>query len=532
MTTLSARLIGAALVALGLAQPAFAHPHIMIDAKAVVRLDEAGRVTALHHSWTFDTAFSVWMVQGLDTDGDGVVTAAEMQELADENMLGLADYGFYTYAGDGMDFTAIGDQKMVYADNRVTLDYTITATTPQPVGERFELGVYDPEYYVAISVNQPSDVVLENAPGGCAVRLEPPVPMPPEIEERLYSLGPEVLELPPDLAAAMRGTQGMVVLSCGAANTATTAMEATEQMAAARPAAPFGGPPPEVGLTLPRSGFFGWLQTQQRDFYAALTASLDALRTDWTAFWVLGGLSFLYGIFHAAGPGHGKVVISSYVLANEQQLRQGIVLSGLSALTQSLVAIGFVLVLAGLLNLTSTAMGEAAHWVGVVSYAMVALLGLWLVLRKVLGWGHSHDHDHHHDHQGHDHDHHHSHAHQDHGHNMHHAVGPGDIRGNWREQLGVVVAVGLRPCSGALVVLVFALSQGLLAAGIAAVLLMGLGTAITVAALATLAVTAKGLAGRIGGADSAIARTLVWWAELAGALVVLAFGVLLLVASI
>lgn len=115
---------------------------------------------------------------------------------------------------------------------------------------------------------------------------------------------------------------------------------------------------------------------------------------------------------------------------------------------------------------------------------------------------------------------------------MHHAVGPADLKGNWREQLGVVLAVGLRPCSGALVVMVFALSQGLLAAGIAAVLLMGLGTAITVAALATLAVTAKGLAGRIGGADSAVAHAIMWWAELIGALAVLGFGVLLLLASL
>ncbi|KKB08193.1 hypothetical protein VE26_10390 [Devosia chinhatensis] len=339
----------------------------------------------------------------------------------------------------------------------------------------------------------------------------------------------------------MRGTQGMIVLSCGDAPPAATAMEAVNQMAQSRPATPFGGPPPEVGLNLPRTGFFGWLQTQQRDFYAALTAALDALRTDWTAFWVLGGLSFAYGVFHAAGPGHGKVVISSYVLANERQLRQGIALSTLSALLQGVVAVGFVLVLAGVLNLTSTALGEAAHWVGVVSYGLVALLGLWLVLRKIFGWGHQHGHAHEHDHHEHDHDHHghdhhgHDHQHDHHGHDhehMHHAIGPRDIKGDWREQLGVVLAVGLRPCSGALVVLVFALSQGLLAAGIAAVLLMSIGTALTVAALATLAVTAKGLVSRIGGRESALAGRVTWWAELLGALSVLAFGLLLLVASL
>jgi nickel/cobalt exporter len=114
---------------------------------------------------------------------------------------------------------------------------------------------------------------------------------------------------------------------------------------------------------------------------------------------------------------------------------------------------------------------------------------------------------------------------------MHHVVAPSDLRGSWREQLSVVLAVGLRPCSGALVVMVFALSQGVLAAGVASVLLMGLGTAITVGVLASLAVGAKGLASRIGGADSAFAQGLVWWAELAGAVFVLLFGLLLLLAS-
>ncbi len=535
--TISALRRGLTALVLGLfafVAPVQAHPHIFIDAVVNIGFDAEGRVAKLHHSWTFDTAFSVWMVQGLDTDGDGVVSPPEMQELADENMEGLGDFHFYTYAGDDMDFVAVGDQAMRYENNRVTLDFSLSAVAPQPAGPRFELGVYDPEYYVAISIDDVSDVVLTNAPDDCAVHLEPPKPMAPDVEAQLYALGPEVTELPPDLAAAMRGTQGLVVLSCGEAPPAATAVEAAGQMAQSRPALPFGGPPPEVGLNLPQSGFFGWLQQQQRDFYAAMTAALDALRTDWTAFWVLGGLSFAYGVFHAAGPGHGKVVISSYVLANERQLRQGIVLSGLSALMQALVAIGFVLVLAGLLNLTSTAMGEAAHWVGVVSYGLVALLGLWLVLRKVFGWGHGHGHhdhaDHHHGEHDHHHDHDHHHEHDDHP--MHHAVGPRDIKGNWREQLGVVLAVGLRPCSGALVVLVFALSQGVLAAGIVSVLLMSLGTAITVASLATVAVMAKGLAARIGGAKSALAGIVVWWAELLGAVAVLAFGILLLIASL
>ena len=540
-------LAGGAAVALALAAPAMAHPHILIDAKASVVFDASGAVVGLRHAWTFDTAFSAWMIQGLDTNGDRETSPEELQGLADENMVGLADFGFYTYAGIGdalMSFTPAGDQRMVYEDGRVTLSYSVNAVAPLPITGRFELAVYDPEYYVAISFADVSDVTLDNAPASCAAVLEPPKPMAPEVEERLYSLGPEVLELPPDLAAAMRGTQGMIAVTCGEmpVAAASTAIEAAAQVAEARPAKPFGGPPPEPGLNLPRSGFFGWLQDQQRSFYGAMTASLDALRTDWTAFWVLGGLSFLYGVFHAAGPGHGKVVISSYVLANETQLRRGVTLSVLSALLQSVVAVVFVLIAAGLLGMTSVAMGDAANWIGIASYAMVALLGLWLVLRKIFGWGHGHSHkdmahkarEHLHAHDGHEH-HGHDHAHHDHdhAHDDHvHIVTPEATTGSLREQLSVVLAVGLRPCSGALVVLVFALSQGLLPAGIAAVFLMGAGTAITVAVLATLAVTAKGLARRIGGVDNPVTAAVVWWVELAGAAAVLAFGVLLVIASL
>jgi ABC-type nickel/cobalt efflux system permease component RcnA/ABC-type uncharacterized transport system substrate-binding protein len=540
ITSIGRRLIGAVTVLLALAAPALAHPHIFIDAKVAVVFDDTGAVAGLRHAWTFDSAFSAWMVQGLDTDGDRQTSSDEMQELADENMSALADYGFYTYAGPDqaqMDFVPAGDQRMAYQDGHVTLSYSLTATEPLPVTGRFELAVYDPEYYVAISFADGSDVTLENAPASCAAVLEPPKPMDPAVEAQLYALGPEVLELPPELAAAMRGTQGLIVIQCGEIEpvAAATAIDATAQMAAARPATPFGGPPPEVGLNLPRSGFFGWLQDQQRTFYGAMTASLDRLRSDWTAFWVLGGLSFLYGVFHAAGPGHGKVVISSYMLANETQLRRGIWLSGLSAMLQSVVAVVFVLIAAGLLGMTSVAMGDAANWIGIGSYGLVALLGLWLVARKVFGWGHdhghadmahkAHEHLHGHDHH-HDHDHHHH--HDDHV----HAVTPEATSGTWREQASVVLAVGLRPCSGALVVLVFALSQGLLPAGIAAVFLMGVGTAITVAVLATLAVTAKGLARRIGGVDNAATAAVVWWVELLGAVAVLAFGLLLLIASL
>lgn len=103
--------------------------------------------------------------------------------------------------------------------------------------------------------------------------------------------------------------------------------------------------------------------------------------------------------------------------------------------------------------------------------------------------------------------------------------------GDWREQLGVVLSAGLRPCTGALLVLVFSLSQGIFAAGVASAFLMGLGTAITVSVLAVLAVSAKGLARRYLDANGRWGTRLVNIAEVCGALIVLGFGLAMLSTS-
>lgn len=101
-------------------------------------------------------------------------------------------------------------------------------------------------------------------------------------------------------------------------------------------------------------------------------------------------------------------------------------------------------------------------------------------------------------------------------------------RGGWRRGLTAVFAVGLRPCSGAILVLVFALAQGLFWIGVAATLMMGIGTAVTVTAIATLAVGAKGAARSLAAGRSGYGILAVRGLEVAAAALVLAFGLLLL----
>ena len=169
------RLLLALLFAL-VATPALAHPHIFIDAKATIVFNDAGEVTGIRNSWTFDEAFSVWQTQGLDTNGDGVTSSEEMQELAEENLQGLAEYGFYTSAGakdETVPMASMDDARFIYENGRSTLTFGIEPQAPYRINDALEIAIYDPEYYVAITFAGVADVTLENAPEGCGLRLEP-----------------------------------------------------------------------------------------------------------------------------------------------------------------------------------------------------------------------------------------------------------------------------------------------------------------------------------------------------------------------
>jgi ABC-type nickel/cobalt efflux system permease component RcnA len=305
---------------------------------------------------------------------------------------------------------------------------------------------------------------------------------------------------------------------------------------------PFGAPRPSAEPQV--GGIVGWLLSKQSEFYREMSSTIRAAKSDGSAVWTLLVISFAYGIFHAAGPGHGKAVISSYLVANQETARRGIVLSFASALMQSLVAVGIVGICALLLNATARTMCGAEKVIEIVSYALIAAFGARLVWTKGGGFiralqaqqpvpaivGAAH---HHHGH-GHDHGHHHDHHAQDHVHDEHcghsHGPVPSELAGpgGWRRGFGTIFAVGLRPCSGAILVLVFALAQGMFWAGITATLVMGLGTAITVATIAVLAVSAKDLARRLSGASEGGGALIMRGLEFGAAGLVLLFGVGLL----
>lgn len=317
-----------------------------------------------------------------------------------------------------------------------------------------------------------------------------------------------------------------------------------------------------------------WINGHQQAFYRSLTEALKAMREDPSSLLLLVGLSFAYGVFHAAGPGHGKAVISSYLLANEIELRRGILISFVSAFLQGLVAIAVVGTAYLVLRGSSISLTDATRTLEIASYAMIVAFGLWLLVRKLkasfapttpaqasLGglfesadppsggsvtaslfagpaetntqrdpagsrfraMAVAHDHD---------------------------ALAPGSVchecgiahlpdpslvggsTFSLRDAWSAVIAVGMRPCSGALLVMTFSLLNGLLLGGILSVFAMALGTAITVSVLASLAVGAKGLALKLSGPGSRRAGVVASSIEVGAALLVVLLGALLLAASL
>jgi ABC-type nickel/cobalt efflux system permease component RcnA len=299
----------------------------------------------------------------------------------------------------------------------------------------------------------------------------------------------------------------------------------------------------------PFAAVLGWVADQQQTMQRELAMGVKRLKDGnaVAAGFTLAALSFLYGVIHAVGPGHGKAIISSYVIANEQTVKRGVLISFAAAAVQATMAVLLVSVLLIALNATGLEITAWANQLETLSYALIALLGLYLVATHAarIWWrrgagaeerARAHR-DHRHAH-GHAHEHAHAHIHACAHEHVHdeacgHIVDARQLAGpfSWRKALAVVLSVGVRPCTGAILVLVFALTQGLFWAGVAATFAMAFGTALTVAALATLALGSRELALKIGNGNHAWTEAVWNLCALGGAFVILLFGALMFAAS-
>ena len=265
-------------------------------------------------------------------------------------------------------------------------------------------------------------------------------------------------------------------------------------------------------------GLGGWLIAWQSEIFRTLTKAVSNAMQDGNAAWALVSGSFLYGLIHAAGPGHGKMVIASYIVADSRGMKRGIGLSVAAAFLQAMVAIALVTIMALLLKSTARQVNDVTRLIEMIVFAAIAIAGLFVLWRKAgalmtlstdptmasacsPGCGHDH------------------------------LPTPQEASriSAWREWALVVIAAGARPCMGAIVVLTFAASQGLFLVGALSALAMATGVALATSALALLAVGFKEAALRLASGRSLAGIRAILALECFAAALVAALGLMLMV---
>ncbi|WP_230350422.1 nickel/cobalt transporter [Lelliottia sp. WAP21] len=233
--------------------------------------------------------------------------------------------------------------------------------------------------------------------------------------------------------------------------------------------------------------------------------------------------SFLYGVLHALGPGHGKIVITTWLATHPSKLKSSIGLTLASSLLQGMVAIVLVVVVLTLLKLPARQLHLSSFWLEKGSYALVGVLGLllcWRALKKLrmlMGKPTFKTFTPHHVHN----------AQCGCGHQ--HLPTQAQLQSgeDWRARLMIILSMGMRPCSGAIMVLLFSKVIGVFSWGVISALAMAAGTSLTITSLALLVHSFRQLAVKLSGNATPVLWKQVGWTTLA-----LAGGIVLLVAAV
>jgi ABC-type nickel/cobalt efflux system permease component RcnA len=249
----------------------------------------------------------------------------------------------------------------------------------------------------------------------------------------------------------------------------------------------------------------------QRRLNAAL--SDEVLRLHTSQFWAAAGtlflLSFLYGVFHAVGPGHGKVITTAYLATRNARFQHALLMCAANALAQSLTAILLVSAFAAVVDLGSEWILGKSIWLEHLSYALIATVGGVMLYGAATGRQHRHGHG------------------GARGRGAAQAHGPPALR----ELLSMAIAVGIRPCTGAILVLLFTLANHVFWVGVLATLLMGVGVALTLSLMGAATVGARMAITQWVAEESRLSRVGARVMTFGAGLLLLLGGLLLLYAS-
>ena len=165
--------IAAAIVSGGL--PARAHPHMWVDMRSYVVFDEQGLITAIALEWTFDDGYAQMALDGLDTDGDGVYSQAELEPLTKENIASLKDYNYFVVPrvnGDVVPLKDVTDYGQTY-NEKLTLHFEARLAKPvDPHKDEFIYKIYDPEFFIDMQYADKDAIgIVGKMPAGCTLKV-------------------------------------------------------------------------------------------------------------------------------------------------------------------------------------------------------------------------------------------------------------------------------------------------------------------------------------------------------------------------
>lgn len=479
------------------------HPHCFIVTSVRFIFSDQG-LAKIRIDWDFDDFLAGQIISESDVDKNGRLNSAEKKFIKNNFFDSLAEESWFTHIkvnGKPVPIKNIEDFSLFSADGRLAFTFTV----PCPVSFSHEsnevrVSVYDPTFFCALSFPEQMPVLVKNEGD-----LDHAVRVVENLEESyyfgqihpweailLFSSPPGWKKQPGQMTANAAPGQNAYDEKPGNKTSSLATSSFGQADRAKRMVNKIAGEPQKFSLR-------DWVFKKQRDIYASmadLAGNLKGPEGSESLMWLL-GLSFLYGVIHAAGPGHGKAVAASFVLAGKARPGRALLLGNMIAIFHGLS--GAILVIAlrkALLSFTGGTLGEVEYITKIVSYSLISLLGLFLLVKSILEWKKRET-------------------------DFQDEKGKGDV-------LVMAVMVGLVPCPGVVLVLLFCLSLDIMGVGLLMALALTLGMAVTIS-LITLLVsaskqTASGLLARYEKAAVIFEKGM----ELAASLAVLSLGVVFL----
>lgn len=455
---------------------AAAHPHVYVDASLTFELSEKG-LDAIHQRWLFDEIFSNAIMSDLGLNAETLPTTIGQEKVREGAFNYLGNYGFFTFIennGKQIPVKEAHGFKASLDEGRLVYNFTVPLNLPLGEISNLRVAVFDKEYYSDILLMK--DNIAFEIDGMIQVSH---VVRPAKDQTYWKFIVPEAIHLS----------------VTGEGDTPTDF-------------------PKEKLVEVESPGPIERLMAMVRDIQKQLTLKLNGfgmdIRTDpfGKALWMFLALSFLYGIVHAVGPGHGKTVVCSYFLANPGSLFTGAVMGNVI----TFVHMGSAAVAVSIAYLIfSTGMGgfaEASRALQPASYALLALMGVFLTIkaiRDIARGGLLTDV------------------------SCEHAMPAKDD--NLRRVLTVSMVTGLVPCPGAAVILAFSIGQNVLWAGIAAIVAMAVGMGLTTTLFAWAAVALRSATLRLSTANRTVFNWVYAILSVCGAAAIALFGAALFMSS-